>query len=101
MYMKHIEYPGLLEWRNEKRDFQLIDVREVSEHENFNIGGLNIPLGDVLKGSNELDLSKPIVFYCKRGIRSRIAIQKLEMRKTKGDFYNLNKGIVMMEKNLK
>jgi adenylyltransferase/sulfurtransferase len=95
--MKHIEYDGLMKWTEAKKDFQLIDVREETEHSDFNIGGLNIPLSDVLKGTNLLELSKPIVVYCKRGIRSRIAIQRLEMRFPDAEFYNLNKGIVLLE----
>lgn len=91
--MKNIDYLGLKNWEKEQKDFQLIDVREISEHEDFNIGGLNIPLSEIVREVTQLELSKPIVMYCKRGIRSQIAIQRLQMRFPKTEFYNLEKGI--------
>ena len=53
----------------------LIDVREVYEHEEFNIGGELIPLGDFpLKFSDlELDKNEKIVIYCRSGNRSGMA----------------------------
>lgn len=56
----------------------LIDVREPAEHEDYNIGGQLIPLDDVLRRSAQIPKDEPVVVYCKRGIRSQIAIQKLE-----------------------
>ncbi|MCR9290209.1 rhodanese-like domain-containing protein [Saprospiraceae bacterium] len=99
--MNFLDYDGLIQWREAKKDYQLIDVREVTEHESFNIGGLNIPLSEVLKGTDKLEFSKPIVVYCKRGVRSRIAIQRLEMRFPDAEFYNLNKGIMLIDKDSK
>ena len=91
--IKNITYEELKIWELNKFPFQLIDVREQSEHEVFNIGGLLIPLSDILKEKEKLNIQKPIVFYCKRGIRSQIAIQKLLKFFPKGDFYNLQSGI--------
>ena len=96
--MKNIDYKGLLNWQKEEKDFQLIDVREISEHEHFNIGGQNIPLSEVVKETNQLELSKPIVMYCKRGIRSQIAIQRLKIKFPETEFYNLDKGIYHLSK---
>ena len=36
---------------NSKEDFQLIDVREPDEHDEFNIGGTLIPLGDIVQNT--------------------------------------------------
>jgi len=68
--IKNISHIQLKNWQIEQKVFQLIDVREASEHHAFNIGGLLIPLSDILKEKNKLEVDKPIVFYCKRGIRS-------------------------------
>lgn len=56
----------------------LIDVREQTERNEFNIGGLHIPLGELNQRRNELPKDQALVFYCEKGIRSAIAIQRLE-----------------------
>ena len=80
-------------WRNNKIAFQLIDVREEEEHQQKNIGGDLIPLREVMRNINRVDISKKVVIYCKRGIRSQIAIQKLQRKLPNVDFYNLAGGI--------
>ena len=97
--MKYIEYEDLLEWQKSNKDFQLVDVRDKHEHEEFNIGGINIPLDEILKGSDLLDHSKPIVFYCKMGIRSRVAVQQLLRKDPGAEVYNLNRGTFRAEKH--
>lgn len=56
-----------------ERDFELVDVREVGEHEIVNIdGSVLIPQGRILAGEawTELPQDKEIVFHCKGGTRS-------------------------------
>ena len=97
--MKNITYDQLQLWKADNQIFQLIDVREPEEHDTYNIGGTLIPLEDILREKDQLNLSQPIVFYCKRGIRSQIAIQKLQRKLPNGDFYNLTNGILHLQKN--
>ena len=97
--MKNITYTELQHWKTQNHPFQLIDVREPEEHATFNIGGDLISLEDILRKRDQLDLSIPIVFYCKRGIRSQIAIQKLQRKLPNGDFYNLTSGILHLQKS--
>ncbi len=59
-------------------DFQLIDVREPEEHEAFNIGGELIPLLFITQHTENIHRDKPVIFYCRKGIRSQIAIQRLQ-----------------------
>ena len=59
-------------------DFQLIDVREPYEHEEFNISGQLIPLNEITQHINEIATNKPVIIYCRKGIRSQIAIQRLQ-----------------------
>ena len=61
-----------------EEDFLLIDVREDFEHEHFNIGGNLMPMGTVLQNLQQIPTDKPVIFYCEKGIRSVIVIQKLE-----------------------
>lgn len=97
--MKNITYLELQKWQSEKRPFQLIDVRNPDEHTAFNIGGLLIPLADILRQKDQINLQQPVVFYCKRGIRSQLAIQKLQRKYPEGDFYNLINGILYLQKS--
>ena len=50
----------------------LIDVRESYEHEEFNIGGSLIPLGELPAKIPDLDVEKQadVVVYCRSGNRS-------------------------------
>ncbi len=66
------------EWTQSDHPFTLVDVREDWERDAFNIGGLHIPLGDLIGRKNELPTEKDIVLYCEKGIRSQIAAQRLE-----------------------
>lgn len=92
--MRQISMNDIAQWQAEHKDFQLIDVREPSEHEAKNIGGILIPLAEIMKNKDKIQLGKPVVFYCKRGIRSQIAIQKLQRKLPKVEFYNLEGGLM-------
>lgn len=91
--MKHINYQELQEWKSAGKNFQLIDVREPEEHGTFNIGGELIPLASFLRNPSKVKRDIPVVIYCKRGIRSQLAIQRLSSRMPNVDFYNLTNGV--------
>lgn len=93
--MKSISINELEQWQQSKKDFVLIDVREDFEHEHFNIGGENIPLGQLINQLEQIPFDKDIVLYCAKGIRSVIAIQKLESKGYQ-QLYNLSGGIANM-----
>lgn len=61
-------------------EVNIIDVREPYEHEEFNIGGVLIPLGSLPSRINELPQNKEIeiITYCRSGGRSGMAKQFLE-----------------------
>jgi rhodanese-related sulfurtransferase len=59
-------------------DLMLVDVREASEHAHYHIGGTLIPLGELMRRRHELPTDRDVVLYCEKGIRSVIAIQRLE-----------------------
>ncbi|HLL44868.1 MAG TPA: rhodanese-like domain-containing protein [Segetibacter sp.] len=71
----------------------LLDVREESEHEEFNIGGTLIPLAEVIGKASEIPMDRPVVVYCRKGIRSQIAIQRLEEKFGFTNLLNLDGGI--------
>ncbi len=59
----------------------LVDVREPYEHDEFNIGGVLIPLGEVASKADsiEADKDQELVVYCRSGKRSGMAQQMLQM----------------------
>ena len=76
--MQSITPAGLKHKLDNAEDFQLIDVREDFEHEDFNIGGELIPLHEIVQRFEKIKKDKPVILYCRKGIRSQIAIQKLQ-----------------------
>ncbi len=66
--------------RGEK--IHLVDVRELSERNEFNIGGEHIPLGKIQAmdiGQLEAWRDEEVICYCRSGNRSGQACQILDM----------------------
>ena len=80
------------------KEVMLIDVRELFEHEVNNIGGTLIPLGDIMNRSSGIPKDKPVVLYCQKGIRSQIAIQRLEEKYGFTNLINLQGGLEAVNK---
>lgn len=78
----------------------LIDVREPAEHSDYNIGGWLIPLDSIPAHVDQIEQSVPVVFYCKRGFRSQIAIQRISGKKSFTNLINLSGGIQAWKKML-
>lgn len=95
--MKEISASDLKDWITEQKEFVLIDVREAFEREAFNIGGIHIPLNELLERKNELKHDVPVIVYCEKGIRSNIVIQRLEQFGFK-NLYNLSGGMSAWKK---
>lgn len=76
--MKEITAPELKTMLEANKGITLIDVREPYEHEEYNIGGILIPLADIPYSAERIkDLGdNTIVLYCRSGNRSTMA-QKL------------------------
>jgi rhodanese-related sulfurtransferase len=57
-------------------EIQLIDVREVHEHEAGRIAGDRlIVLSNLSAEAHTIDQARPVVFYCRSGARSAMASQ--------------------------
>jgi len=62
-------------------NLNLLDVREPMEHDDFNIGGILLPLGDIRVGdTTTIDHLKDqeVIIYCRSGNRSGQACMVLE-----------------------
>lgn len=91
--VKEITPSALKNMLSEAKDFQLIDVREPFEHEEVNIGGELIPFGKLMSNADKIVIDKPVIIYCKVGMRSHIAIQRLQDKHDYKNLYNLKGGI--------
>lgn len=62
-----------------KKDYVLLDVREDYERSEFNIGGIHVPLGELMGAFDKLALHKDdeLIVYCRSGKRSAMAGQLL------------------------
>ena len=87
--MKSITVSALKEKIDNKEDFQLIDVREPAEYAEFNIGGELMPLHDIVQQLDKIDTVKPVILYCRKGIRSQMAIQRLQQKFPFTNLFNL------------
>jgi adenylyltransferase/sulfurtransferase len=76
--MRQLSPVELREWITAGRHFQLVDVREAWEREAYHIGGDHIPMNELMSRQAELHKNEPVVLYCEKGIRSVIAIQRLQ-----------------------
>ncbi|MEX1189155.1 MAG: rhodanese-like domain-containing protein [Bacteroidia bacterium] len=90
--MKEISVSELQQWRAENKAHQLIDVREEYEHENVNIQGELIPMGEIPNRLEEVRKDVPVVFHCKTGGRSG-NVTKYMMQRGYDNVYNLKGGI--------
>jgi adenylyltransferase/sulfurtransferase len=92
--MKEITPQELKDLINSKADFQLIDVREEYEHEEVNINGELIPMGEILERSAEISKDKQVIIHCRSGKRSATVISALENQHGFTNLYNLKGGIL-------
>jgi adenylyltransferase/sulfurtransferase len=91
--MKSITASELSQLLNTNADLQLIDVREPHEHDEFDIGGELIPLDDIMRNAGRIEKDKPVIVYCRKGIRSHIAIQRLQNKFSFQNLVNLTGGL--------
>jgi adenylyltransferase/sulfurtransferase len=91
--LKSITATALQQKLQSGEDVVMIDVREDFEHEHFNIGGILMPMGTVLQNIQNIPTDKPVIFYCEKGIRSVIVIQKLEEKFSFLNLVNLTGGM--------
>lgn len=72
MSVADITVTELKERLDKKEEIVLLDVREVHENQEFNLGGTLIPLGDLPIKLSQLEdyKDKEVIVYCRSGKRS-------------------------------
>jgi len=81
------------ELKQNLESYQILDVRTLEEYNNFNIGGIHIPLNIVSDRSVELNNHKPIVVCCQSGVRSKKAIEIIYKQREDLQLINLKDGL--------
>jgi len=92
--VKEITVQELKALMDEKKDFQLIDVREEFEYEVVNMGATLIPLGNIVLEEDKISKDKLVVIHCRSGARSAAAIMQLEQQFGFTNLFNLKGGIL-------
>ena len=92
--MKEITAIELKKIIDEKKDFQLIDVREEYEFDEANINGELIPMGVIMDNIDKIAKDKQVVVHCRSGKRSATVINALEAQHGFTNLYNLKGGIL-------
>jgi len=98
--MQWISTSELKERMSRGDKLNLIDVREPAEHEEFNIGGILVPLGRIkAMDVDELEdfRNEELILYCRSGNRSGQACQILDMMGF-ADTKNLQGGMLAWER---
>ena len=72
-----ISVEDLKKLRDERADFELIDVREPHEYEICHLDGQLIPLGTLAGRLDELGRGAHIVVHCRSGGRSASAVKAM------------------------
>ena len=57
----------------DQSDVAVVDVRENWEFEEFNEGGINIPLAEIRQHRDQLSNFSTIIVICTNGVRSKVA----------------------------
>lgn len=92
--MQSIDARELKMWLDQGKDFQLIDVRELSEYLEYNINAEHIPMGDILGRIFQISKDKKVVVHCRSGRRSAQVIERLQAEYPYDNLYNLKGGIL-------
>lgn len=71
----------------------LLDVREITEFADFNIGGINIPPHEITERLEELKSYETIIVACSNGTRSSIVARLLVKKLPEITILHLEEGI--------
>jgi adenylyltransferase/sulfurtransferase len=72
----------LKEWLADGIKFNLIDIREEYEREDYKLDDTHfIPMANVLSSLDKIDTSIPTIFYCESGNKSKAIVSVLKQKK--------------------
>jgi rhodanese-related sulfurtransferase len=91
--MKFVSKDELDQMIGQKEDILIIDVRESYEFEDENLGGMNIPLDELLERRGEIPAEKKVIICCRSGSRSLAMTHTLERKFGLKNLYTLQDGL--------
>lgn len=87
------EFELLPERAAELQDAQLVDVRTSAEYDASHAeGAVHVSLDELQAAAAGLDRDRPVIFYCRSGERSRMAVDAF--RASGWDAYGLDGGLL-------
>lgn len=92
--IKEIDVKELEEWRRLNKPHQLVDIREPEEVENCTIGGMHIPMDEIIQRASELQKDIPVIIHCRSGKRAQAVVYALEHKLGFHNVYTLTGGIL-------
>lgn len=98
--LKEITVQELKQLQDAKADYQIFDVREEHEYEEYNIGAKLIPMGEIMDHVEEIDKSKQVIIHCRSGKRSASVIMALEQNFGFTNLYNLKGGVLAWKEEI-
>jgi rhodanese-related sulfurtransferase len=77
----------------EMKDAQLVDVRTPAEYDTSHLkDAVHVPLDELQAAASNLDRDRPVVFYCRAGERSQMAVDAF--RASGWEAYGMAGGLV-------
>ena len=90
---EELSFEDFEELQNQNSDeILLIDVREEYEYEEDFVGGINIPLPELAENISKMPADKTVVFYCRSGARSLMAVNLLKKNNFEGKSFWMKEG---------
>jgi rhodanese-related sulfurtransferase len=72
----------------------IVDVREIEEFQNYNIGGFNMPAHLLKENLEKLKVYESLIVICSNGLRSHIMARVIQKKIPSVNVFHLTKGIV-------
>jgi len=91
--MNELTVAELQTWKNQAKSFQLIDIREEEEIAVATIGGISIPMDQIISRKSELRQDVPVVIHCNSGKRSAAVVYQLSTKYGMSNVYSLCGGL--------
>ena len=91
--MNELTVVELSAWKAQAKPFQLIDIREEEEIAAATIGGVSIPMDQIINRKSELRQDIPVVIHCNSGKRSAAVVYQLSTKYGMTNVYTLCGGL--------
>ncbi|MFT6996673.1 MAG: rhodanese-related sulfurtransferase [Cryomorphaceae bacterium] len=91
--MSQISVQELKSLLDKGEDVQIIDIREIHEVDSGKIGGIHIPMANLIERSSEIRRDIPVVVHCKSGSRASAMVHMLRTEKALKNVVLLEGGI--------